>query len=131
MREALVLILILVCPSAYAHIIPRGEAFTCTPTHVWDGDGPIWCQEGPKVRLSGIAARDGLVSLIGDPYGVGQHGHILVRGPAMNCLSDDGAGGSRTAAWCVTTQGLDVNCAMVANGWALVWPKYWRGHVCE
>jgi endonuclease YncB( thermonuclease family) len=34
-----------------------GAAFTCTPVRVWDGDGPIWCAEGPKVRLAGIAAR--------------------------------------------------------------------------
>lgn len=38
--------------------VPAGQAFACTPTHVWDGDGPIWCDEGPKVRLAGIAARE-------------------------------------------------------------------------
>jgi len=37
---------------------PAGETFTCTPTRVWDGDGPIWCAEGPRIRLSGIAARE-------------------------------------------------------------------------
>ena len=40
-----------------ASIVAAGQTFTCTPTHVWDGDGPIWCAEGPHVRLSGIAAR--------------------------------------------------------------------------
>ena len=34
-------------------VIPTGEEFTCTPTRVWDGDGPIWCAEGPRVRLAG------------------------------------------------------------------------------
>jgi endonuclease YncB( thermonuclease family) len=43
---------------AAALIIPAGQAFTCTPTHVWDGDGPVWCSEGPRIRLSGIAARE-------------------------------------------------------------------------
>lgn len=32
--------------------------FVCTPIAVWDGDGPIWCEEGPKIRISSIAARE-------------------------------------------------------------------------
>ncbi|GGB55743.1 hypothetical protein GCM10010833_08070 [Blastomonas aquatica] len=39
-------------------VIPSGQSFVCTPTVVWDGDGPIWCAEGPRIRLSGIAARE-------------------------------------------------------------------------
>lgn len=132
-------------------VVPAGESFVCTPTHVWDGDGPIWCEEGPRIRLSGIAAReldgscsdghpcpsksgiearDALVRLIGEPFGVGQHGHILVRGPAMNCRSDGSGGGNRTAAWCVSPRSGDVNCAMVEGGWAARWERYWGGHVC-
>lgn len=38
--------------------VPAGSEFTCTPTRVWDGDGPIWCAEGPRIRLAGIAARE-------------------------------------------------------------------------
>ena len=41
-----------------AAVISAGQTFTCTPTRVWDGDAPIWCAEGPRIRLSGIAARD-------------------------------------------------------------------------
>lgn len=41
-----------------ASIVAAGQTFTCTPTHVWDGDGPIWCAEGPHVRIAGIAARE-------------------------------------------------------------------------
>lgn len=39
-------------------VVPHGEAFECTPVAVWDGDGPIWCAEGPRLRLAGIAARE-------------------------------------------------------------------------
>lgn len=39
-------------------VVQVGETFTCTPVAVWDGDGPIWCAEGPRIRLSGIAARE-------------------------------------------------------------------------
>ena len=41
-----------------ASIVAAGQTFTCTPTHVWDGDGPIWCAEGAHVRIAGIAARE-------------------------------------------------------------------------
>ncbi|MGH6784015.1 MAG: thermonuclease family protein, partial [Sphingomicrobium sp.] len=102
-------------------IIAAGTSFTCTPTAVWDGDGPIWCAEGPRVRLAGIAAReidgscrsnqpcpaasgpaarDGLVTMLGGPRGRRSEGHVLVKAPPMRCRSDGSAGGSRTAAWC-------------------------------
>lgn len=106
-----------------ASVVPAGQSFTCTPVAVWDGDGPIWCAEGPHVRLSGVAARemngscssahpcpdadpvaarDHLVGLLGTPQGRNRTGHILVRGPAMRCLSRGGAGGTRTAAFCTS-----------------------------
>lgn len=132
-------------------IVPAGVTFNCTPTHVWDGDGPIWCKEGPRVRLAGIAARemdgtctprqpcpnvsaessrDALAMMLGNPVGVGQHGHILVDGPPLVCRSDGSAGGTRTAAWCSSTEHGDINCAMVGQGWALRWDRYWRQHNC-
>ena len=37
-----------------ASIVPAGEAFTCTPEAVWDGDGPVWCEEGPRLRIAGM-----------------------------------------------------------------------------
>ena len=35
-----------------------GSSLSCTPIKLWDGDGPIHCAEGPKIRLAGIAARE-------------------------------------------------------------------------
>lgn len=143
----MILVLLLAAP-----IIPAGETFECTPVAVWDGDGPIWCEEGPRIRLSGIAARemdgtcnkghpcpatdaldarDALVALIGDAVGVGAHGHILVSGPTMLCTSDGSAGGNRTAAWCTSPKGGDLSCAMVQAGWAARWDRYWKGHRCR
>src|SRR3546814_16818296 len=40
-------------------VVPAGQTFLCTPTRVCDGDGPVCCAEGPRIRLAGIAARDG------------------------------------------------------------------------
>lgn len=135
-----------------AAIVAIGETFTCTPTHVWDGDGPIWCAEGPHVRISGIAARemdgtcrenqpcpaaaaqqarDALVGLLGGARGVNATGHVRVSGPKMVCRSEGSAGGSRTAAWCTLPSGHDLSCAMVATGTVLAWDRYWRGHRCR
>ena len=130
-------------------IVPAGETFKCTPVRVWDGDGPIWWPEGPKVRLSGIAAReldgtcrsghpcpttdpkasrDALAHLLGQPIGMSDEGHVLVKGPTMLCLSEGGAGGNRTAAFCVSPQSGDISCAMVKGRWAAKWPRYWKDH---
>ena len=133
-------------------VVPAGEKFTCTPTRVWDGDGPVWCAEGPRIRLAGIAAReiddscrpnqpcptasgaearDALVKLIGAPTGRSPEGHVLIKGPAMQCVSVGNGVGVRTAAWCVSPVGGDVSCAMVKGGWALRWNIYWRSHSCR
>lgn len=133
-------------------IVPAGETFTCTPTRVWDGDGPVWCAEGPRLRLAGVAARemdgtcrsnqpcplasaeaarDALVSLLGRPAGRSAEGHVLVDGPSLSCVSEGSAGGSRTAAWCTSPAIGDLSCALVATKTVLVWDRYWRGHRCR
>lgn len=137
--------------SIAAQIIVAGTTFTCTPMRVWDGDGPIWCAEGPKVRLAGIAARemdgtcrpghpcptatataarDRLVRLLGGSTGRSPEGHALVRGPALQCASTGSAGGSRTAAWCTAPQLGDLSCAMLGTGTVARWDRYWRGRRC-
>jgi endonuclease YncB( thermonuclease family) len=134
-----------------ATVISAGTSFTCTPIRVWDGDGPIWCAEGPKIRLAGIAAReiDGkcnpghpcpkaagitarnhLVRLLGGSKGTTSTGHVIVRAPALRCRSDGEGKGSRTAAWCVSSSVGDLSCAMVKSGYALKWDRYWGGRAC-
>lgn len=133
-------------------VVPAGQAFMCTPISVWDGDGPVWCAEGPRLRLAGIAAReidetcrdnqpcpaaggvearDALIRLLGKPKGRTPDGHILVSGPTMHCISMGNGVGNRTAAWCMSEIAGDLSCAMIAGGWALKWPRYWRKHQCE
>lgn len=136
-----------------AHVVvPAGETFTCTPERVWDGDGPLWCEEGPRIRLAGIAAReldetcaaghpcpsagglearDALVRLVGVRVGESDPGHVLVTGPAMRCVSTGSAGGKRTGAWCVSPKGGDLSCVMVQTGYAARWDRYWGNHSCS
>lgn len=132
-----------------------GEVFTCTPTRIWDGDGPIWCDEGPRIRLSGIAARevkrvdgrmvdagcrsghpcstrngiearDHLVALVGRATGTAGTGHVLVVGEPLSCESEGGGKGVRTAAWCQNKRSGDLSRAMVRDGYAVKWERYWR-----
>lgn len=135
-----------------APVLAAGTTFACTPTRVWDGDGPIWCAEGPRVRLAGIAAReidesckpghpcpsasgvvarDALVRLLGGPRGEAPTGHILVQGPILRCASNGSAGGTRTAAFCRAKGIGDVSCAMLATRMVVRWSRYWGGHHCE
>lgn len=134
-----------------AQIVAAGVSFTCTPTRVWDGDGPIWCAEGPRIRLAGIAARemdgscrsghpcprasavaarDHLVRLVGRPVGRSREGHVLVRATPLTCRSEGRGRGARTAAWCSTAAGTDLSCAMIQAGMAARWDRYWRGRRC-
>ena len=128
-----------------AALVAPGASFSCTPTRIWDGDGPIWCAEGPKIRLAAIAAReidgickpghpcpratgasarDALVRLVGTARGRSKEGHVLIAGPPLTCVSRGSGKGERTAAFCKTAAGLDLSCAMVRGGYALRWPRY-------
>jgi len=135
-----------------ATVIAAGQTFTCTPTRVWDGDGPIWCAEGPRLRIAGIAARemdgtcrahhpcprssgiqarDALVQILGGARGTSSTGHVLVRGPKLTCRSEGPAEGNRTAAWCRLPSGADLSCAMIRTRTVLRWDRYWKGPACR
>jgi endonuclease YncB( thermonuclease family) len=135
-----------------ASVVAAGQTFTCTPTHVWDGDGPVWCEEGPRLRIAGIAAReiegtcrtnqpcpqssaiearDALVQILGGARGTASTGHVLVSGPKLTCRSEGSAGGNRTAAWCSLPGGADLSCAMIRTRTVLRWDRYWKGPTCR
>ncbi|WP_425231162.1 thermonuclease family protein [Sphingomonas sp.] len=126
---------------ARAPTVPAGRAFTCTATRVWDGDGPIWCAEGERLRLhdvaareldgscrpgqpcpraSGVEARDRLVALLGGTRGSTEDGHVIVSGPAMPCRSFGPDRYGRTVAAC-TLAGRDLGEQLIAAGVALIW----------
>nr|WP_246359414.1 hypothetical protein [Sphingomonas yantingensis] len=133
-------------------VVPAGTTFACTPDRVWDGDGPLWCKEGPRVRLAGIAARemggdcrsnqpcpaasaerarDALVQLVGRPVRRSREGHVIVAGPKLTCRSDGDGRGNRTAAWCTSPKVGDLSCAMLKTRTVLKWTRYWRKHRCD
>lgn len=138
--------------SVLAQVLAAGATFPCTPVAVWDGDGPIWCAEGPKIRLAGIAARemdgscrrghpcpkasaraarDALVGLLGGSRGTLRTGHILVRAPTMRCVSEGSARGTRTAALCTLPGVGDLSCAMVRTNTVARWNRYGGARLCR
>lgn len=136
---------------AASDAVRTGIAFPCTAIAVWDGDGPIWCQEGPRIRLAGVAARelDGscrpshpcpepsgvvarntLVRLLGGSRGTLGTGHIKVGAVRLACVSQGDGKGGRTAAWCVAPRVGDLSCALIDTGVALRWNRYWKAGHC-
>lgn len=136
---------------ASSAVVATGQGFACTPVAVWDGDGPIWCAEGPRIRLNGIAAReldgsckpghpcpaatgraarDHLVQLLGGARGELKTGHVAVRGPTLRCRSMGSGKGSRTAALCSAPKIGDLSCAMVRSGYAVRWARYGGNRLC-
>ena len=109
-----------------------GATFKCTVTRVYDGDGPIHCIEGASIRLHAIAARemDG-ACLPGHPCPVASAAaakrelQSLVLHHVLRC-EQTGTSYNRVTAICWTESGLEVNCAMVRSGKALLWDKYDR-----
>lgn len=116
-------------------------AFVCTPIAVWDGDGPIWCEEGQKIRIasisareidntcrpghacpdaSGIQARDTLVRLLGRPTGRWETGHITVSASPIRCVAQ-GESYRRIVASCTLPDGRDLGAAMLASGTVARW----------
>lgn len=135
-----------------AVISTAGASFTCRPISVWDGDGPIRCAGGAKVRLRGIAAReidgtcrpgqpcpraggvtarDRLVRLLGGPRGVARDGHVLVDGPELRCRSFGPDWHGRVVAACRLPDGRELGCEQVRARVALRWARYGGAEVCR
>lgn len=110
--------------------MPSAADLRCTVTKVHDGDGPIWCAEGPKIRLTAIAARElDETCSIGHPCpeatgaAAQQELEDLALGHVLKC-EPTGTSYGRVTAWCWREDGVELNCAMVERGYALRWDKY-------
>ena len=40
-----------------AAVVPAATTFSCTPTCIWNGDGPAWSAEGSRLTASAHAIR--------------------------------------------------------------------------
>ena len=114
-----------------------GEIFSCKVEGVHDGDGPIYCDSGLKIRLTAIAARelDGTCTE-GHPCPASSAEAAtlaltrLVEGQTLTCEAT-GTTYGRVAAWCWREDGREVNCEMVRSGTALHWVRFDpEMHIC-
>ena len=102
--------------------------FACEVAYVNDGD-TLRCQDGTRVRLHAIAAReiDGSCSP-GHPCpsaSAAESTSALTRlaGSRITCMRT-GQSYQRVTAICHNSSGVEINCAMVESGTVLIWDRF-------
>lgn len=123
-------------------IVLRGQHFFLVRTlDNRYSDRPIWCSEGPKIRLAGIGAREtdgscrpghpcpaasaddarsALVNLLGGDKGRLNTGHVRVVHPPLQCIAV-GERYDRVVAICRLPDGHDLSGEMIGSGTVLPW----------
>ncbi|WP_445191243.1 thermonuclease family protein [Sphingomonas sp. Tas61C01] len=111
--------------------------FACIVTKVHDGDGPLWCVNGVKVRVAGIQAPDFESA---EPCRRRRAGYVcndaaaersrqiverLVLRQTLACRPVDRSY-KRVVARCTLPDGRSLSCAVIAAGAAVRWVLYWR-----
>lgn len=111
--------------------------FVCQVVAVHDGDGPIHCADGTKIRVAGIQAPDYENA---EPCRTRRVGYVcsdrladrsraivsrMVLRQALTC-QPVGQSYSRVVARCRFADGRDLSCAILAAGAATRWDSYWR-----
>lgn len=107
------------------------DRFTCDVARVTDGD-TFRCATGVRVRLHAVAARE-LDGTCGANHpcpaasGAAARAELerLIAGRAVNCART-GRSYDRVTAVCWTPAQVEVNCALVRSGVAVIWPRYNR-----
>lgn len=108
-----------------------GEHFSCRVSSVHDGD-TLRCSDGTRVRLHAVAARE-LDETCSPghpcPAATGAAAKYaltdLALGKTLDC-EPTGTTYNRIAAICTTPENLEINCAMVERGYAVIWEKFNR-----
>ena len=111
-------------------------AFTCEVIRVHDGDGPLWCRSGEKVRIAGVQAPDFTSA---EPCRTRRAGYVCEDAAARRaqtitarltlhqrliCRPVDRSY-SRVVARCTLPDGRSLSCAVIAAGAAVRWDRYW------
>ena len=115
-------------------------AFQCDVIRVYDGDGPLWCQSGEKMRIAGIQAPDfesaepcrrpdaRRGNYACDDRAAARSQRImsgLTLGKKLIC-NPVGTSYRRIVARCTLPDGRSLSCAAIAGGAAIRWNRYWR-----
>jgi endonuclease YncB( thermonuclease family) len=112
----------------------------CNVVRVHDGDGPLWCRSGEKIRVAGIQAPDFTSAepchrpaaqrraYNCDDRAAARSERImsgLTLGKQLVC-QPVGNSYSRAVARCTLPDGRSLSCAAIAAGGAVRWDRYWR-----
>ena len=114
--------------------------FTCVVVRVHDGDGPLWCAGGIKVRIAGVQAPDyedaepcrrpgaRRANYTCDTVAADRSQQIVERLVLRQTLMCRPVGMSyaRIVARCTLADGRSLSCAVIATGAAVRWDRYWR-----
>ncbi len=123
-----------------ALLIATSAPFSCTVSRVHDGDGPLWCTNGIKVRIAGVQAPDfqsaepcehpdaRRASYTCDNDAARRSQKIVERLVLHRTMSCQPMGMSykRVLARCTLADGRSLSCAVIAAGAAVRWDRYWR-----
>ena len=109
----------------------RELRFSCQVSSVTDGD-TLRCADGVRVRLHAVAAREtDETCSVGHPCpaasGASARAELgrLVRGGALSCQAI-GQSYERVTAICWSAAEVEVNCAMIRSGTAVIWDRFNR-----
>ncbi|WP_203310466.1 thermonuclease family protein [Sphingomonas beigongshangi] len=114
--------------------------FVCEVVRVHDGDGPLWCRSGEKVRVAGIQAPDfesaepchrpaaRRIAYTCDDVAA-ERARLIVSRLTLNrrlICQPVGTSYKRVVARCTLPDGRSLSCAAIAAGAAVRWNRYWR-----
>lgn len=111
----------------------------CEVVRVHDGDGPLWCRSGVKIRIAGVQAPDFARAApcrrpaaqrrayVCDDRAARRSRLLVARltlGKRLVCQPVDRSYG-RVVARCTLPDGRSLSCAAIAAGAAVRWNRYW------
>jgi endonuclease YncB( thermonuclease family) len=114
--------------------------FVCEVVRVHDGDGPLWCSDGRKVRIAGVQAPDFTSAVpcrdrrraegnytCSDAKAERSRRSVerLTLHKRLTCRPVDKSY-TRVVARCTLPDGRSLSCATIATGAAQRWSAYWR-----
>jgi hypothetical protein len=114
---------------------PGSIGFTCSVASITDGD-TLRCADGTRVRIAGINARehDGSCNIgapcpDASPQAATAALSALASGQVLQC-EPNGRTYNRIAAFCRTSGGVDVSCAILSSDTVAQWDRHWGSHTC-
>lgn len=118
-------------PDVESSVVQPEDRFLCRVSSITDGD-TLRCTDGTRIRLHAVAAREmDETCSAGHPCptasGASAKAELqrLAGGKSLSC-SRTGRSFDRVTAICWTPENLEVNCAMIRRGQAMVWDRFAR-----